>query len=349
MHLNSEFPNGQFGDPALYVWEAEPKGPEGAKSALLIDSGDLTRFSVKQLLKVKSVFLSHCHVDHFFGFDLLLRYHLGTEKTLNIYGPPNTSERVAGKLQGYTWNLIRDQNLQFTVIDLDPLNRKRQVTQYHARDSFHPSFRMTEDWNPEDPVLDSETLQVRTVVLDHRTPSMAYAVEEKESVSVDSDVLRRLGFRPGAWLQDLKSRYLRGDFSKKSIPSEEEFYLEIPLESGGVSKRAANEIAAQLLIPKPRHKIAYATDGAAHTANREALIRLVRDSDLFYSETCFLQEDSILADETKHFTARFIANVAQEARVKKLAPFHFSKRYMGRAQEVLSEIAEHYHGEIIHL
>src|SRR5690606_11787220 len=86
MLLRSEFPNGPFGDPALYVWEIHEN------DAMLLDCGDLSRFSVRQLLKARYVFVSHCHMDHFFGFDFFLRVHMGRAKRVTFFGPPRTSD-----------------------------------------------------------------------------------------------------------------------------------------------------------------------------------------------------------------------------------------------------------------
>ena len=66
--------NDLFGDPALYVslpWE---------RRALLFDLGDITALSAGRLLKITDVFVSHAHVDHFVGFDHLLRVLLGRAK-----------------------------------------------------------------------------------------------------------------------------------------------------------------------------------------------------------------------------------------------------------------------------
>lgn len=81
MLLRAEFKNGPFGDPALYIRELN------ANKALLVDCGDLSRFSPRELLKADRILLSHCHFDHFFGFDLFLRLHVGIDKTTTIYGP----------------------------------------------------------------------------------------------------------------------------------------------------------------------------------------------------------------------------------------------------------------------
>ena len=74
------FVNDLFGDPALYV-----SLPWGRRS-LLFDLGDITALSAGRLLKITDVFVSHAHVDHFVGFDHLLRVLLGRPKALAITG-----------------------------------------------------------------------------------------------------------------------------------------------------------------------------------------------------------------------------------------------------------------------
>ncbi len=332
MLLRPEFPNGHFGDPALYIWEINEK------DALLIDCGDLSRFTTRQLLKTKYIFLSHCHIDHFFGFDLFLRVHVGSEKNTFIYGPPQTSERVAGKLQGYTWNLVYDQTLEFTVIDLDSRQKTMTTTHFHARDGFRSSRQTVAEWNPLKPVLDAGIFHVHTVELDHRTPSLAYSVEEKETVSVNSEVMKELGLRPGPWVADLKHWYLFDRAKSKQ--------MDVPTVSGTHLSFDCKILSKKILIPRQRHKIVYATDGAANDENRRKLLTLAEGADEFYSETCFLKEDQHLADETKHFTAQFMAEVATQAKVKKIIPFHFSKRYLARPKGPLEEVAAHFKGEI---
>src|SRR5437667_12899143 len=92
--------NPPFGDPGLYVevrW---------AKRALLFDLGDNTALSPTRLLRAMDAFVSHTHMDHFIGFDRLLRIALGRGKTLRLYRPPGLITHIEGKLRGHTGSRV---------------------------------------------------------------------------------------------------------------------------------------------------------------------------------------------------------------------------------------------------
>ena len=54
-------------------------------------------------------------MDHFIGFDHLLRIFLARELHLDLFGPPGIIANVRGKLAGYTWNLIESYPFTLTV------------------------------------------------------------------------------------------------------------------------------------------------------------------------------------------------------------------------------------------
>jgi len=89
-----------FGDPGVYV------DLVFERRALLFDLGDLRPLSPRKLLRVTDAFVTHRHMDHFAGFDDLLRCFVGREKRLNIYGPSGMIDAVEHKLKAYSWNLI---------------------------------------------------------------------------------------------------------------------------------------------------------------------------------------------------------------------------------------------------
>ncbi len=70
------------------------------------------------LMKITDVFISHTHIDHFIGFDMLLRAVLRRDVPLKIFGPANIINCVEGKLKGYTWNLIKDYPLKIEVFEV---------------------------------------------------------------------------------------------------------------------------------------------------------------------------------------------------------------------------------------
>ncbi len=74
--------NGNFEDPVLFVdflFE---------RRALMFDLGDISALPAKKILRLSHVFISHTHMDHFIGFDHLLRICLGRDRNLALFGPP---------------------------------------------------------------------------------------------------------------------------------------------------------------------------------------------------------------------------------------------------------------------
>src|SRR5512139_3848720 len=94
--------NDYFSDPCLFVRMLREK------RAVLFDLGTIDSLKPADLYKITDVFVSHTHMDHFIGFDTLLRGILRRNIPLNIYGPPALLPCIHGKLKGYTWNLIED-------------------------------------------------------------------------------------------------------------------------------------------------------------------------------------------------------------------------------------------------
>src|SRR5258706_13168793 len=74
--------NDAFGDPGLYV------DFHDERRALLFDLGDITVLPPRKLMRLSHVFVTHTHMDHFSGFDHLLRVVLGRKAAIALFVGP---------------------------------------------------------------------------------------------------------------------------------------------------------------------------------------------------------------------------------------------------------------------
>ena len=306
--------NDPFGDPGVYIdflFE---------KRALLFDLGDLHALPSRQILKVTHAFVSHAHMDHFSGFDALLRVLLGREKTVHVFGPPGFLDRVEHKLAAYTWNLIEsyENELLFRVTEIAP-DGSGLTADFSSRRGFvrGPSApaRLADGV-----LVDEEAFRVRTALLDHRIPCLGFALEEKFHINVWKNGLESLGLPTGPWLRELKSAVARGD-------ADDTLFQGTPL----------GELRARALRIVPGQKIAYVTDVVYHAANAGAIVELARGADLLFIEATFAADEEERAAEKHHLTSRQAGLLARQAGAKRLIPFHFSPRHSEDGDRLLRE------------
>ena len=318
--------NGQTGDPALLVslrWQGR---------ALLVDLGRIDRTPAAVMLPIEAVFVSHAHMDHFMGFDQLLRLFLARDATLRLYGPEGIADCVAGKLAGYTWNLTDEY--AFTI-EVTEIGRELRTSRFAARRRFAREPLGTP--RPFTGVVFSDpVVTVEAALLDHKIVSIAYAIRERMHLNVRPDALEAAGFAPGPWLNRLKQA-VRG-----SAPDD------TPIEVPSGDRRPLGELRRTLLTVTPGQKIAYVVDTLFSPANAAAIIRLVEGADLFFCESPFLEEDLEQAARRYHLTARQAGALARAGRVKRLQVFHFSPRYEGRYGELVAEAQAEFGGLDVH-
>lgn len=313
--------NDPFGDPGVYIdflFE---------KRALLFDLGDLHALSSRQLLKVTHAFVSHAHMDHFSGFDSLLRVFLGRKKTVHLFGPPGFIDRVEHKLAAYTWNLVEgyENELLLRVTEVSPEGAGSTADfsspRRFARGPATPLLL------PGGVLVDEETFRVRTAVFDHRIPCLGFALEEKFHVNVWKSGLESLGLPTGPWLKELKSAVARGEADDTLVEG-------IPLGT----------LRAHALRIVPGQKIAYVTDVVFHAANAEAIVGLVQAADLLFIEATFAADEEERAAEKHHLTSRQAGLLARRAGAKRLIPFHFSPKHSEEGDRLLREALEAFAG-----
>jgi ribonuclease Z len=301
--------NGPFDDPGLYI------DFRYGRRAMLFDLGDLAPLSSRELMRVTHAFVSHTHVDHFTGFDQILRICLHRPGPLHLFGPPGFIDRVEHRLQGFTWNLIDETSVDFQIHVSEFWDtRIARKAIFPARQVFMRQEADCPDL-PEHMLLSEDDFFVEAVTLDHGIPCLAFALRETLRVNVRRGVLERLGLPKGPWLSKAKS-LIRSGVQDANIL--------IP----NIGTVALRELVDKLFFVGPGQSVAYVTDTAFSAENREKILFLARDAEQLFIEAVFLERDHKLAAETHHLTAFQAGLLAKRAKVRDLTVFHHSARYL---------------------
>lgn len=325
--------NGAAGDPALFVdfiFE---------KRALLFDLGTLSTLPPRKILRVTDVFVSHAHVDHFIGFDWLLRICLGRERCLRLFGPPGFLAQVEHKLLAYTWNLVQNYKADFSLwvheVSADGTLRRAM---FRCRNAFRRERE--EALGYADGVLHAEPgFLVRGSFLDHGTPCLAYALEERQHLNVWKNRLQALGLDAGPWLQALKHAVLA------NLPDDTPILARWRGPAGLQDKEfPLGRLRQEILHVSAGQRIAYVTDAAYHADNAARIVALAFDADELFIESPFLDCNASRAALKGHLTARQAGELARRAHVRRATPFHFSPVHAHETAALREEFAQAFAG-----
>jgi len=246
-------------------------------NAFLIDCGEgsqrqLRKYKLK-FSKIKSIFISHLHGDHFFGLvGLISTFSLLNRKTeLHIYGPKGIKEII---------------NLQFKLSKSGvsfPLH-------FHELDSKESEL-----------IYEDSKVTVYTIPLNHRIYTNGFLFKEKPKE-------RKLNMK------------IISEFKEIEICDYQN------LKNGKDFINSNGEITPNGKLtfpPPPKLKYAFCSD----TTYFEDIIPAIKNVDLLYHESTFLEDKVELAKKTKHSTALQAAKIAKKGKVKKLILGHYSSRY----------------------
>ena len=322
--LHANLVNGRYGDPVVYVETLFEK------RAILLDLGDISALTPGKINRIERVFVSHAHIDHFIGFDLLLRLLVGRDKNIHIFGPEGFIERVRHKHQAYQWNLV-DRFLCDLIFNVSEISTSGLIRagRFRLKTAFTEEKLETKAL-PEGVVYDEPSFQISAVVLEHRIPSLAFALQERVHVNIWKNRLLERNLPVGPWLQELKRAIV------KDVP--DNHTIEVPVSNGQPTRAMPLSDLRSVLTVTPGQKIGYVTDAADTPANREAIIDLVRSADLLFIESAFAEADMAFARERAHLTTRAAGEIAHAAGVRRVEPFHFSPRYEGEEERMIAEV-----------
>ena len=330
--LHSTLVNDPFGDPGLLVQFLFQK------RSLLFDLGDISPLSNAELLKVSHVFVSHTHIDHFIGFDRLLRTVFGREKTITFFGPENFIKNVEGKLTGFTWNLVDryEESLTFKVVEV------REGRLLKATFKAIDKFKRVDEQEIElknGIILEDPLFTVSAAVLEHRVPCLGFSLQENLHVNIKKDRLETMQIVKGSWLNELKQSVLKGRPDSHAI--------DVPFKGNGKSRQqqlTLGELKEKLIDITPGQKIAYVVDTVYNEQNKRKIIDLVQSADIFFCESPFLADEELRGQERFHLTSHQAGTLAREACAKKLRVFHFSRKHTSHRERFYQEAEKAFRG-----
>jgi ribonuclease Z len=307
--------NGPFDDPGLFIQFFLEK------RAVVFDLGDIYSLSAKEILKISHVFITHTHMDHFVGFDRMLRLFLGRDQNLFMYGPKGFIKNVEARLGGYSWNLVKHYTnsltLHITEVRRDHLLGKS----YLCKNGFQPTSKAVEQ--PFNGILHKEpAITVFAEILDHGIPCLGFTIKERFHVNIIKDRVAELGLEIGPWLNEFKQAlFTNEDRNSKFVVCFGKNNLE--------KKFVLGDLADQIALITPGQKVSYVVDVMYNQSNVDKMVKLAKNADQLFIEAAFLEKDKDIAQKKCHLTARQAGSIAGKAQVKQFTPFHFSPRYMG--------------------
>ena len=318
--------NGSTGDPLLFV------DYPGRDDALLFDAGENGRLPASRLSDLAAVFLSHHHVDHLVGFDRVLRANLDRDKDLRVVGPEGTIDRISARVRTYEYPFFPFQKLRLHLLELGPDRVRSAVLDWGAK---LPPPEVAE--RPVDPadltptVFENDLLRVQAARVDHTVPCLSFAIVEAPGYHVDGRSLREGPLRPGPWVP----RAL--DLLRSGAPEQ------TPVEvDGGIFP--LGRLRDRYFRKGRGGRIAYVVDTLWSDSSRPALLQLCRRATRLFCDSFYAQADLKKARTHRHMTASQAAELAREAKVDHLTLIHFSPRYAGRFDALVSEAAATFPG-----
>lgn len=320
--IDFSFPNGRSGDPVVYGFNHR------TGEAFLFDLGGLDRVSQRKLLKVRRVFVSHTHIDHFVGFDRLLRINIPQYRQLEFCGPPGIVANIRGKLAGYMWNLLEKHQLKFLLHEIETdghiSSYKLEFEQGDFRLSPYPQLSHT------DGVITTfaDGSKVRATLVDHGIPVASYRLCLPPRYQVKTAALTQHDLKPGPWLKELLTA-LTNENGPEKITVEGKNYSVAWLQSA-------------ILQSYPKSAISYLTDLRFNWENLTKIKKLHQDATVLFCESTFKAIDWQRAVHKAHLSTRQCALLAAYTGVHRLENFHFSRIYGPKTETLRNETLRYF-------
>ena len=293
----------------------------------LFDCGDLSRLSVGILMDTTKVFVTHSHIDHFIGFDTIMRMNLRESKNLCFYGPVGLASQIGSRLQGYSWNLTDDSEFSITCYELEDIRvvsyTFRAVNKFIEDIDDRRSYQLT---HPEFRLEDGTML--RFAPLSHGVTCLCYSITEPLQARIDKEVLAKSGLTSGTWVGQLL-KICSGQIA-------EPLTLKI-----GDQVKTMEELRDFVYYPKPsRH--AYVTDTILNRDSMASIRWVAMGAAEVACEACYRHAELDKGRTNRHLTSRQAGRIAKELKAGELHLFHYSRRYRGELWPHIREAQENF-------
>jgi ribonuclease Z len=307
--------NGSTGDPVLFI------DYPGKDDAFLFDAGEIGGLDMKRLGDLEAVFITHHHIDHFVGFDRIVRANLDRDKTLHVFGPEGTIAKVYDRIKSYEFMYFPFQQIVVDVHEILP-GKERSARLECSRRFPRPEV-VEKDWSG--PIIyENADLVVEAAPTDHTVAGLAYALVEKGGYHPDPAKLADGVLKAGPWVSQALT-LLRADASPETV-------LEI---EGGRFRLGV--LAEQYFSTSRGARVAYVTDTAWSDAVKPGLLRLANRAYRLYCDSYYSVAQASRAAQFRHMTATYAAELARQAKVEQLILMHFAPRYEGRYETLVEE------------
>jgi ribonuclease Z len=307
--------NGSTGDPVLFI------DYPGKDDAFLFDAGENCGLDPKRLGDLEGVFITHHHIDHFVGFDRIIRANLDRDKTLHVFGPAGTIPKVYDRIKSYEFQYFPFQKIVLQVEELLPGRRRKALLECSRR--FPTPEVSEEDWKT--PVIYENTdLLIEATHTDHTVAGLAFALVEKTGYHPDPAKLAAGVLRPGSWVTQALE-LLRAGAAPETV---------LEIEGGRFTLGALGE---QYFASSRGARVAYVTDTYWSEAVQPGLLRLARGAYRLYCDSYYAHAHLARAGQFRHMTATYAAEFAKQAKVEQLILMHFAPRYAGRYEALVEE------------
>jgi len=188
--------NGSAGDPGLFI------DYPGRDDAILFDAGENAGLGADRLGDLGAVFITHHHIDHFIGFDRIVRANLDRDKTLHVFGPAGTIRKVFDRIKSYEYPFFSFQKLVILVREVEPGRIRTAALECLKR--FPEPEPVEAPWDGPD-LFEGPGLRVEAAFADHTVPCLAVpseapvmAIDESDENPMDEATQDEVVEKPGA-------------------------------------------------------------------------------------------------------------------------------------------------------